>query len=193
MVIGVTGKYCAGKNVVTGILRDKGFEVIDVDSLGHEALENKKDDIASRFGSEVLDADKRIDRKALGSRVFGDRKELDALEGIVHPWMKERVRREISSAGNDRNWVVNAALLFYMDLHPLCDAVIWVKSSLPRRLARALKRDRLSLGEVLKRFYSQRKLSAQSSENDVDIYYIDNSRDFDNVLRGVDRVVARLK
>jgi len=193
MVIGVTGKYCAGKNAVTRILEEKGFEVIDVDKLGHEALVYRQEDIVARFGRDILTPDNRIDRKKLGTKVFGRPGELLALEQIVHPWMKEQVNTGINQSENSRDKVINAALLFYLDLHHLCDVVFLVRASLVRRFFRAIRRDNLSWISVIKRFCSQTKLSAQYEENDVDIYYIDNSRGIEGVARQVDRVLASLK
>jgi len=37
-IIGLTGGYCAGKNEVARILEKYGWEVADVDKLGHAAL-----------------------------------------------------------------------------------------------------------------------------------------------------------
>ncbi|MFP4484640.1 MAG: dephospho-CoA kinase [Spirochaetota bacterium] len=54
MIVGVAGKYCAGKNTVSHILENHGYRVIDVDTLGHRALEERKDAIAERFGPGVL-------------------------------------------------------------------------------------------------------------------------------------------
>lgn len=193
MVIGVTGKYCAGKNLVTSVLEERGFEVIDVDALGHEALIRKKEEIVEQFGRGILADDGSIDRKKLGERVFADPAERSALEALVHPWMKEQVRKEIERTGLEGRRIINAALLYYMNLHPLCDLVFWVRAPLATRFLRAMKRDGLSWFQVLRRFCSQSKLSAQSGENDVDIYYIDNSRGAERVRRQVDRVLAKLE
>jgi dephospho-CoA kinase len=41
------------------------------------------------------------------------------------------------------NAIINAAILFGMGLHKLCDFVICVKAPFPVRFIRALKRDKL--------------------------------------------------
>ena len=42
MTIGITGRYCAGKSMASSVFKKNGFDVIDVDGVGHEALEVKK-------------------------------------------------------------------------------------------------------------------------------------------------------
>ena len=69
IIAGLTGKYCAGKNTVAAMFEKRGFIHIDVDSLGHAALPEIKNEVVSHFGIEILDRDE-IDRKKLGSIVF---------------------------------------------------------------------------------------------------------------------------
>ena len=96
--IGLTGMYCAGKNRIASLLEKRGIPALDVDKLGHAAIEQERDAILRRFGPEILGAGGAIDRKKLGALVFGESEELAALEAIVHPaanrlteqWLKER-------------------------------------------------------------------------------------------------------
>jgi hypothetical protein len=67
MLIGISGKYCAGKNAVAAILEKRGFFLIDADKLGHEALSRKKGRIVERFGKGILRPDGSVDRKRLGA------------------------------------------------------------------------------------------------------------------------------
>lgn len=97
MVIGVAGKYCAGKSTVTDILAGDGYRVIDVDRLGHEALARRVDDVRHTFGDEYIGADGAVDRTRLGSLVFRDREAMRRLEGIVHPEMVEMVRERLAA------------------------------------------------------------------------------------------------
>ena len=38
MIVGLTGRYCAGKSWVGSFFEQKGFAIIEVDNLGHAAL-----------------------------------------------------------------------------------------------------------------------------------------------------------
>lgn len=53
------------------------------------------DPIVEHFGTEILDEKGRLDRKKLSDIVFGDPKELNVLNEIVHPAVKEEVNKKI--------------------------------------------------------------------------------------------------
>ena len=175
MVLGLAGGYCAGKDAVAAILAERGFRLIDVDLVGHRVLREAepRSRVAARFGAGVLGPDGEVDRKALGRRVFGDRRELAALEAIVHPRMVERVREELALASGPV--VLNAALLFRMGLDRLCDAVLCVRAPWWVRLGRARRRDGLPPLPAMRRIASQRGICSRLGGPGVDIYYINNA------------------
>jgi dephospho-CoA kinase len=49
--------------------------------------------LRSRWGSRVFGADGSVDRRAVGEVVFGDRAELEWLEGVLHPRVIQEQRR----------------------------------------------------------------------------------------------------
>ena len=176
-VIGLAGKYCSGKNLAADILVNNGFVSIDVDLIGHQALIHKKSEIVENFGLGILDNDK-ISKHKLGQIVFNNPNKLKELENIVHPWMVKQVEDFINKHIHEYNVLLNAAVLHKMGLDKQCDYIIWVKAPFLLRLKRAIHRERhfnRSFIYVLKRIWSQRKLSPQYSLNHVDIYTIRNS------------------
>ncbi len=158
MIIGLTGKYCSGKNLVANILEAYSIEIIDEDRIGHLALDEKRDQIAAEFGTAVVRSDGSIDRRELGKRVFAESDALARLEAIVHPWMVDETKRraEQSTAANA---AINAALLEKMGLHELCDFVVLVYAPALVRFFRALRRDGFSPTAVFRRMWSQRFLN----------------------------------
>ncbi|MBN1523249.1 MAG: dephospho-CoA kinase [Spirochaetales bacterium] len=174
MVIGVTGKYCSGKNIITRLIAARNFTEIDVDTIGHEVLSQKSREVIASFGQKITDADGSINRRKLGRIVFADKKKRQALERLLHPEMTELIKQQILLY---KNAVINAALLFPMKLDSLCDAVIIVRSPLIQRIFRAKKRDRLDFCEIIKRFLSQLKILSNKTTGNVDIYNVDNRFD----------------
>ena len=154
MVLGITGGYCAGKDLAVGILVRYGIEEINEDRLGHQALEILKDRIKDVFGAGVLDESGKVDRRALGSVVFANLKALERLERIVHPWMVEETKRRIAEAEN-QNIVINAAILHRMGLHRVCDLIIIIRAPFLVRFRRAKRRDGHSWTETFKRLRTQ--------------------------------------
>ena len=180
-ILGLTGKYCAGKNHIALLLEKRSIPVLDIDKLGHLVIENEKERLLKRFGEEILDAQGLIDRRLLAGKVFGNPKELSDLEEIIHPevnrktiaWIEER-EEEIC--------VINAALLHRSAIVDMLDVVIIIKAPFIVRLNRAIKRDRLPLVKLLKRFRSQKKFTSQIKsaikskfkEKKTDIYIVKN-------------------
>lgn len=138
MIIGLTGLACAGKSTVAAHLAGKGALVIDVDRLGHQALNAPQvvETLCARFGSEILGKDGKILRKILGEKVFSSEEALAFLEDTVHPAMVALVRAQIEQA-DARVVVIDAALLHYMGLDRLCDTVLLVEADFSQRLERA--------------------------------------------------------
>ena len=92
--IGLTGPIGCGKSTVAARLATHGAIVIDADRLARDVTgpgEPAVAAIAERFGQELVDADGRLDRAALGRIVFADPTALADLEAIVHPAVRPRI------------------------------------------------------------------------------------------------------
>ncbi|MDR2028600.1 MAG: dephospho-CoA kinase [Treponema sp.] len=176
-IIGLTGTYCAGKNYIARLLEARGFDTLDVDKLGHRVIEAEREAILKRFGNSLLRQDGTIDRRALGQRVFGKPGELAALQEIVHPGANRMTSEWIR--GGERPGVINAALLHRSPVFGDLDFIILVRAPVLTRLFRAWKRDRLPLGQLIRRFRSQKKFISQYLNGKADIYTIDNRGCFD--------------
>jgi dephospho-CoA kinase len=176
-IIGLTGTYCAGKNYIARLLEERGFDTLDVDKLGHQVIEAEKGAILNRFGDSLLRQDGTIDRRALGKRVFGKPGELAALEEIIHPGANRMTEEWIRRGG--KPGIINAALLHRSSAFKELDFIILVQAPVLTRFFRAWKRDRLPLGQLIRRFGSQKKFIAQYLNEKADIYIIDNRGCFD--------------
>ncbi|MDR0663023.1 MAG: dephospho-CoA kinase [Spirochaetaceae bacterium] len=198
MLLGLTGLYCSGKNFVGGILEQKGFAVLDVDKLGHTALENQKEVIAECFGKGILDADGTVNRRTLGKCVFSRPDKLAELEAIVHPEVNELTLSWIDVHGGVP-CVINAALLHRSSAFTRLSAIIFVRAPYLSRLLRAKKRDGLSWKEIMRRINSQ-EFGVYYRDQKTGIYYIDNGGfDFFTRLnrrileKRVDKILAALR
>ena len=171
-IIGITGLYCAGKNHIAKILEKRSLPVLDIDKLGHEAIESEKEHIKARFGEEII-MDGHVNRKSLGDKVFGKPTELAALEDIIHPIVNRETLSWINSQ-EGKACAINAALLHRSSAFENLDLIIFVKAPLFTRLLRAKKRDRLSWIALFKRFCSQEKFDSQYFKGKTDIYRVEN-------------------
>jgi len=176
MLIGLTGKYCAGKNYIAEILEKRGLPVLDVDKLGHKVLEIEKQTIFNQFGDDLRKADGTLDRRLLGERVYRNPEKLAQLEAIVHPGANRLTDEWIAEKQNSgsKACVINAALLHKSSVFNRLDCIIIVTASYLTRLIRARRRDRLPWKEIIKRFAGQKDFSSQYLSINAEIYKVEN-------------------
>lgn len=87
-VIGLIGGIASGKSKMTERFQKMGAGTIDCDKLAHQLYEPGEkcyDQIVNAFGPDVINVEKRIDRKVLGQAVFSDKEKLKQLNSIIWP------------------------------------------------------------------------------------------------------------
>lgn len=95
-IIGITGRISTGKDTVSKIISSEyGFHEINVDKIGHTALQAKQDTVVKIFGKQILNNKNEIERIKLRNIVFNDRKKLEKLETITHPLIYKEVEQVI--------------------------------------------------------------------------------------------------
>lgn len=183
-VVGITGGIGAGKSRFAAdlmqALGDDQVIHIELDALGHKALEQKQQEVVERFeskirkflGDDLVNWEGKIRRQALGAWVFGRPTELAALEAILHPTMARMARDIIVTAG-PRLVIMSAAVLAKLGLDEDCNLVLVVRAPAWVRLKRTMKRDGLSLFGVLGRMRAQIKIVSQLKNSPADTLTID--------------------
>ena len=175
-VIGITGGVGCGKSTVLSILKNHfDAEIFMADDVGHEVFEKSSSsyqEIVLHFGDRILDGDGEILRSALAEIVFHDEAEKDFLDGIVHPYVIDRIRESIDvwmkrideldpDDTEDHLFVLETALMFETGCDSLCDEVWGVVSDESTRIDRLMKT----------RGYSEEKarsiISSQLTDEDI--------------------------
>ena len=160
-VIGLTGGIGAGKSTVTQMLEELGAAVIDADKVGHQIYLPELPawrEIVDTFGTTVLNADRTINRQALGKIVFADPDALRTLNRIVHPKMFDRMGEliaEMRARGGMKAIVVEAAVLIEANWMALVDQVWVVMASAAVVGERLAKQRHLSPEQVHTRIAAQ--------------------------------------
>jgi dephospho-CoA kinase len=191
MLLGLTGKYCAGKNYAAVILEKRGLPVLDVDKLGYQTLEAEKETIFVQFGRDLQTAGGSLDRRLLGQRVFGNPEKLASLEAIVHPPVNRLTEEWIErNTEQFKHCVINAALLHKSSVFYRLDRIILITAPVFTRLLRARRRDRLSWREIFRRFASQKDFGTQYLSVNAEIYRVENlglslERRIDKIIEGI--------
>ena len=193
MIVGLTGKSCAGKDLFASFLPADRFSVIDVDALGHDALLMNRDRLVEAFGPSVRGSDGNIDRKVLGPIVFSDPGKLEKLNSITHPWMvREALSRAESAEKEGLIAVINAAVLERMGFVEHCDAVILVIAPYEKRLERALMRDGLTEEAFKARSDAQKDIGESLFSSGKRVITIVNDKDDGELRRQAEFLSASL-
>ncbi len=186
-IIGVTGGVGAGKSSVLKILEDEFHAcVIIADEVGRELMEPGHgcyDQVVEAFGEEMLLPDRRLDREKLGDLVFQDKEKLAVLNGIVHPAVKEEIRRQASRSGSSLV-VIEAALLVEEGYREICDELWYVYVPAQERIKRLYENRGYS--EVKSYAIISNQLSDTQFRQSCD-FLLDNSRSIEETRRQIEK------
>jgi dephospho-CoA kinase len=168
-LIGLTGNIACGKSTVLAQLAEYGAEVIDADRLVHE-LQRPGEPvwaaIREAFGPGIVAADGTLDRRALGTLVFGDPAALVRLEALTHPAVRARVAGRVA-ASTAPVVVIDAIKLIEGGLADACDQV-WVVTCAPeQQLARLMARNGFDEAEARRRIDAQPPVAEKAARADV--------------------------
>jgi dephospho-CoA kinase len=194
LLVGLTGNIASGKSTVAQLLSERGATIIDADVLARRAVErgtNAFDAIVRRWGTSVLAPDGHLDRAALRRVVFGNTKELEALNDIVHPEV-ERLRQtriDEARARGDRVVVCDIPLLFEKKIADRFERIILVDAPRPLRLERLVSDRGLRETEAMDMIAAQMPAELKRARAD---FVIDNSSTLTQLEQRVGEVWATL-
>jgi dephospho-CoA kinase len=166
LTIGLTGGIGSGKSTVAQILGEFGAPILDADKVAHTTYAPggpAYDAVIAAFGAQVLASDRTIDRKKLGSIVFGNPEQLNKLTSIVWPATFESIRRNVTesrASGATLPIVVEAAILIEANWHSLFDEIWLVRA--PREQVVT----RIEIQRGLKPSETEARIRAQLSDED---------------------------
>lgn len=145
LVIGLTGGIASGKSTVARMFADLGAAVLNADDEGRAVAEPGEAalaEIVAAFGREYLLPDGRLDRRALGDRIFHARRDREILNRITHPRIGERLCHKLRKLARDTPSpplvVVEAAVLIEAGWGPLVDKIIVVTAQHSTQVARLM-------------------------------------------------------
>lgn len=163
MIVGVTGIPGSGKTTLSLVFADMGAQVIHADDDVRFVLTELEDEIKKVFGKDLM-RDGRIDRKALGKKVFSSRDGPEKFNRIIFPYIRSHARARIQDICSGI-WVVDAALIHEYRIEGLFDHVIAVVAPLELCLKRFIEKTGYA-EEIAKRFFqaqlSQEEKAARS-------------------------------
>ncbi len=193
--VGLTGGIASGKSTVCHYLEAKGCTIIDADVVAHELLLQGQpgyDPVVQSFGKGILEENGEIDRKRLGTLVFGNRALLQKLNELVHPHVIQNIQTKLNTFERlaVRRVIVDASLMIESGFHRTFQRLILVTCTVEQQVARLMRRANLSEAQARQRIALQMPL-AEKRRFATDI--IDNSGQLEQTRQQVDTLVENLE
>jgi len=191
-VLGLSGGIGTGKSSVVRFLDSLGATVIDADAIVHELQAPGSpvlDEITEAFGTDLVDAEGKLDRNALGAIVFRDVAARKRLEQIVHPKVIATIAERVAGAqaAGAPLVVVDIPLLFERSPDdpnrqstPFFDATVLVYATEQQQIERQMERDGCDRETALQRIRAQLPIESKKAMADV---VIDNSGSLEETRR----------
>ncbi len=161
-IIGITGGTGGGKTTALDAVRALGGAVLDCDEIYHRLLAEDREmleEIGSAFPGTVSDGG--LDRKKLGSLVFGDPEKLEELNRITHRHVCGECRRLLDQAEAEGCSLaaIDAIALVESGLGELCSVTAAVTAPMEDRVRRLMAR------EGITEEYARLRISAQKPDD----------------------------
>jgi dephospho-CoA kinase len=190
-VFGLTGGFATGKSTVVARFRARGVPVVEADVLAREVVEPGSDGLArvvEAFGTEMLGADRALDRRRLAKRVFSDPSARERLESLLHPLIRalQKTRMAEIAARGEALACYEAPLLVEVGLASELRPLVVVVADEATQIERAKQRDGLDEKAARARIAAQMPLAEKRALAD---YVIENEGSLEELVAETDRVL----
>lgn len=163
-VIGITGPTGAGKTTALRCMERLGARIVDCDAVYHSLLRSSRpllEELRSRFGEGIFNADGALERKLLGQTVYGNKAAMADLNRITHRYVAEEVERLLALGQLEGRsaTVIDAIALIEGGVSARCDATIAILAPEEQRVKRIMARE--GVDEV----YARARIKAQQGDD----------------------------
>jgi len=194
IVVGLTGGIACGKSTVSKCFLRNNIPIIDADELAREVVYTGGKgwfEIYCTWGKDYLNKDDSINREKLGELVFNNSKEMDKLNSIMVPLIKE-------ASTNKIEWhrtvgypivVYDAALICEMGNADKYRPLIVVSCPEETQISRLIKRNNLTREQAQARINSQMPVAEKVK---LANFVIDTSGSLENSERQTLEIISKL-
>ena len=161
-MIAICGGRGSGKSTVCQMFAERGVAIYDSDSRAKSLMnesEALREALMAEFGAECYEGGE-LNRPYLAQRVFASAEQLEKLNAIVHPAVKDDFLRWADEQSGDYV-ILESAILYESGFDALVDKVVAVLAPLPLRVERAMNRDGASREQI------EARIKAQMSDDEL--------------------------
>lgn len=177
IVLGLTGPTGAGKSLASKYLLSLGYAGINLDDVGHDALEEHAEEIRRALISKIDLSQTEPLRQSLRKVVFKNPALLRELEKVTHPIIYTSCLAALKIASAEKRdlfWLDGFGLLSE-PFRSLCDKIIFMTAPEALRVERIQKRTEQTKESVELTIKSQNEYFSKLSYESDDITVVENS------------------
>ncbi len=180
----------AGKSTVRGVFAERGFFIIDCDSLSRSAASNRDflNELQNRFPEKLLNADGTLDRAVTAKLIFTDGEKRRLYNQIIFPYIVYSVIQQVKQSGE--NVLLDAPTLFESGLDMICAKTVGVIADREICADRITRRDGITRERALERLSAQRGQEFFKSRCD---YIMENNGGLSELERKAEKIAEQLK
>jgi len=172
--VGITGGIGSGKSTICEVFRLLGVPVFKADKVAKDLMNSDIEVIEKLirlFGKDIYTSNKTLDRKKLAGIIFNDNIQLNQVNQIVHPAVKQDFEKWLKK--QDSLYIIHeAAILFESGFYKMMDFTLLITAPEVMRIERVIQRDGIDTNKITERMEKQwpdsekRKLASFELVND---------------------------
>lgn len=191
-VIGVTGGVGSGKSEILNYLqKEYGAVICQLDEVAKDLQKRGQDcfeAIVDMFGLQVVGQDGELNRMRLGEIVFSDGEKLQQLNDIVHPKVKQKVKKMIREEEKKQTplFVIESAILPDAGYEDICEEMWYIYTE------ESVRRERLKISRGYSDDRTTHMIASQPDEDKfrkVCSKVIDNSGAFEDTKKQIGELI----
>jgi len=191
MIIGLTGGIGSGKSIAGKYFNELGIDTIDADNVAKNILDDNKKAtklFLKNFGDEFLDANNKIKRDLLRTKIFKDIEKKNKLESIIHPIVREEITKFIEKSDSIYK-IIMVPLIFETNSQDFYDKIIIIDCDESIQIERASQRDNKSKEDIINIIKNQ---ASREERRSIADYVILNNSTLDNLKANILRIHQKL-
>ena len=191
MIIGLTGGIGSGKSIAGKYFNELGIDTIDADNVAKNILDDNKKAtklFLKNFGDEFLDANNKIKRDLLRTKIFKDIEKKNKLESIIHPIVREEITKFIEKSDSIYK-IIMVPLIFETNSQDFYDKIIVIDCDESIQIERASQRDNKSKEDIINIIKNQ---ASREERRSIADYVILNNSTLDNLKANILRIHQKL-
>ena len=183
------GNIASGKSTVQKFLECNGYKVLDTDCVAHKLLTVKNKALSDEFEKYDVFEDGEFSRAKLGKLVFENPELKKKLENILHPQIREEIKKFFEQNKDEKYLFVGIPLLFEANMTDLFDKILFVYADDDIRLKRLLARNNYTLTHAKARMNSQ---MTQEKKIQMSDYIINNNGDLEELYKNLFKLLEQI-